>query len=448
MNPSHIAIRNPASVFILVLMIITMGVFAYRNMPREAAPDIQIPLLIVTLPFPGASPEDVESLVTRKVELKLQNVDNLKEMKSTSAEGAATITLEFQLGFDVDVARQKVREKLDEARPDLPADVDDPIISEINFSEQPMLIVNLAGEVGLVALKDVADDLKDDIGAVPGILEVNRAGGLEREVHVYANPEQLRYHRISLGQLSNAVAAENTTIPGGTLEMGPTKYLIRTPGEFQRPAEINDVVVAAPGGVPVYVRDVARVDFGFQEMTSRSRLDGEESVSLVVIKRAGENLLKIRQRVKDVVARYADRYQGRIHFTILADQGTFVERIVRDLENNIISGFILVAVVLLLAMGLSNAMFVATAVPLSFLLTLVVMQVMHFTLNFVVLFSLILSLGMLVDNAIVVLENIFRHRELGASRFAAALEGVREIVWAIFAATLTTVAAFLCMVFL
>ncbi|NIP73763.1 MAG: efflux RND transporter permease subunit, partial [Gammaproteobacteria bacterium] len=141
MNPSHIAIRNPASVFILVLMIVTLGSSAYRGLPREAAPDIQIPLLIVTLPFPGASPEDVESLVTRKAELALQNVDNLEEIKSTSAEGASTITLEFELGFDVDDARVKVREKLDEVRPELPEDMEDPIISEINFSEQPMLIV-------------------------------------------------------------------------------------------------------------------------------------------------------------------------------------------------------------------------------------------------------------------------------------------------------------------
>ena len=303
MNPSQIAIRNPATVFILVLMIVTLGIFSYRSMPREAAPDIQVPLLIVTLPFPGASPEDVESLVTRKVELKLQNVDNLKEMKSTSAEGASTITLEFQLGFDVDLAREKVREKLDEARPDLPTDVEDPIITEINFSEQPMLIVNLAGGIGLVALKDVAEEMRDEIEAIPGILDVTRAGGVEREVQVYANPEQLRYHQISLAQLSNAVQAENTTIPGGTLEMGPTKYLIRVPGEFERPEQINDVVVAAPNGVPVFARDVARVVFGFKELTSRSRLDGQESVSLVVIKRAGENLLKIRGQVNDLVDR-------------------------------------------------------------------------------------------------------------------------------------------------
>jgi CzcA family heavy metal efflux pump len=448
MNPSHIAIRNPASVFILVLMIVTLGSSAYRSLPREAAPDIQIPLLIVTLPFPGASPEDVESLVTRKVELGLQNVENLKEMKSTSAEGASSITLEFHLGFDVDDARVKVREKLDEIRPELPDDVEDPIISEINLSEQPMIIVNLAGEVGLVVLKEVAEDLKDEIEAIPGVLEVRRAGGLEREVKVYVDPEKLRYYRASLNQVTRAVEQENTNIPGGTLEMGPTKYLIRVPGEFQNPDEINDVVVAAPGGVPVFVRDLARVVFGFQEVTSRSRLDGEESVSLVVVKRSGENLLQIRQLIRDLVAGYAQRYEGRIRLTMLADQGSFVERIVRDLENNIISGFLLVFLVLLVVMGVRNALFVATAIPLSFLLTLVVMEMMGFTLNFVVLFSLILALGMLVDNAIVVVENIYRHVQSGKPRLQAALDGIVEVAVPVTTSTITTLVAFAPIIFM
>lgn len=448
MSPSHIAIRNPAPVFILVLMIVTLGISAYFSLPREAAPDIQVPLLIVTLAFPGASPEDVESLVTRKVEVLLQNVDNLKELKSTSAEGAATFTLEFELGFDVDDARVKVRERLDEVRPDLPDDVEDPIISEINLSEQPMIIINLAGEVGLVALKEVADDLKDDIEAIAGILEVNRAGGLEREVKVYADPEKLRYHRISLGQLSTAVEFENTNIPGGTLEMGPTKYLIRVPGEFKTADEINDVVVAAPDQVPVFVRDLARVVFGFKETTSRSRLDGEESVSLVAIKRSGENLLRIRDEIRQLVADYARRYEGRIRFSMLADQGEFVERIVRDLENNIISGFLLVFLVLLVVMGKRNALFVATAIPMSFLLTLVVMQMLGFTLNFVVLFSLILALGMLVDNAVVVVENIYRHMQSGKSRVRSAMDGISEVAVPVTTSTITTLVAFAPVIFM
>jgi len=246
MNPSKIAIRNPASVFILIAMIVTIGVMAYRDIPREAAPDIQVPLLIVTVPFPGASPEDVENLITHKVELELQNLDKLEEIRSTSAEGASAITLEFDLDFDVDDARVKVREALDKVRPELPADIEDPIITEINLSEQPLLLVNVSGGVGLVRLKDIADDLKDRVEAIPGILEVRRAGGLEREVQVYVDPEKLRYYDLDLNQVSSAIERENQNIPGGTLTVGPTKILIRTPGEFDPPQEIEDVVVAAP----------------------------------------------------------------------------------------------------------------------------------------------------------------------------------------------------------
>lgn len=448
MNPSHIAIRNPATIFILTLMIVVIGVSAYNRLPREAAPDIQIPLLIVTIPFPGASPEDVEFLVTHKVETVLQNVENLKEITSTSSEGVASVKLEFELGFKVDDARVKVREKMDGVRPELPDDVEDPIISEINLSEQPMMIVNLAGEVGLVLLKDVAEDLKEAIEGIPGILEVNRAGGLEQEVKIMVDPEKLRYYHISLNQLSRAVEKENTNIPGGLIEIGPTKYLIRVPGEFKTPEEIKDVVVAAPNQQPVFVKDVARVNFGYKTITSHSRLDDKESVSLVIIKRSGENLLKIREEIQNLVEKYQSNYAGRINFTMLADQSVFVKRILRDLENNIITGFLLVFLVLLIVMGKRNALFVATAIPLSFLLTLVVMEMMGFTLNFVVLFSLILALGMLVDNAIVVVENIYRHLQAGKNRIEAAMTGISEVAVPVTTSTITTLVAFAPVIFM
>ena len=442
MHPSLISIRNSATVYLLTLFIIVAGVQAYRYLPREAAPDIQVPLLIVSLPYPGASPEDVESLVTRKAELALQNVQNLKKIKSTSAEGVSTITLEFQLGFNVDDARTKVREKLDSLRPKLPGDVEDPIIAEINLSEQPMVIVNLAGEVGLVTLKDVAEDLRDEVEAIPGILEVTRAGGLEKEVKVRVDPDKLRYYTLTLNQVAGAISRENTNIPGGSIEMGPTKYLIRVPGEFNHPEEINDVVIAAPDQNPIFVRDVARVAFDFKEQTSLSRLDGKDSVSLVIIKRSGEHLLEIREKIRALVETYQKKYEGRIRFSFLADQGVFVERIVHELENNIITGFLMVFVVLVLTMGLRNSLFVATAIPLSFLLTLVLLQMMGYTLNFVVLFSLILALGMLVDNAIVVVENSYRHMQSGKGRVQSAIDGIREVAIPITTSTLTTVVAF------
>ncbi|MDP7631141.1 MAG: efflux RND transporter permease subunit, partial [SAR324 cluster bacterium] len=187
MTPSHLAIRNPVIVYILILIIGVWGTLAYLKIPREAAPDIQIPLLIVSVPFPGASPEDVESLITNKAEQELQTLKNLKEIKSTSAEGMSSITLEFTSDFDISEARTKVREVMDSIEPDFPDDVEDYLVTEINLSEQPLMLVNLAGEMGLLRLTDIAEDVKEEIEGIPGILEVQRAGGLEREIRVYVN---------------------------------------------------------------------------------------------------------------------------------------------------------------------------------------------------------------------------------------------------------------------
>ena len=448
MHPSQIAIRNPAFIFIMILVISLAGFNAYKSIPREAAPDIQIPLLIVTIPFPGASPEDVESLITNKAEQELQTIKNLKKIKSTSSESVAVLTLEFTSDFDISDARTKVREKMDKIKPDFPSDAEDYQITEINLSEQPLMILNIAGDMGLLGLTDLADEVKEEIEGIPGILEVRRAGGLEKEIRVYVNPEKLNYYNLDLNQVSSSIRSENTNLPGGSVTMGPTKYLIRVPGEFINPEGINEALISAPNQVPVRVKDLAKVVFGFKEITSKSRLDGIESVSLSIVKRSGENLLAIRDQVKLIIQRLEQEYGDEVKFSILSDQGERVQRIVNDLENNILSGFVLVFLVLLLVMGISNALLVAIAIPLSFLASMIILNVMGFTLNIVVLFSLILSLGLLVDNAIVIVENIFRHRQAGKNRIDAAILGTKEIAIPVTTSTITTVAAFFPLIFM
>jgi len=448
MHPSHIAIRNPVFVFIMVLVISIAGFKAYKSIPREAAPDIQIPLLIVSIPFPGATPEDVESLITNKVEQELKTIKNLKEISSTSSEGVAVLTLEFTSDFDISEARTKVREKMDQIKPDLPADAEDYQVTEINLSEQPLMILNLAGDMGLLGLTELADEVKEEIEGIPGILEVRRAGGLEKEIRVYVNPDKLNYYKLALNQVSSSISNENTNLPGGTITMGPTKYMIRVPGEFISPEGINEALISAPNQVPVRVKDIARVVFGYKEVTSKSRLDGLESVSLSIVKRSGENLLAIRDEVKSIIQRLEKDYKEDVKFSILSDQGERVQQIVKDLENNIITGFVLVFLVLLLVMGISNALLVAIAIPLSFLVSMIILNVMGFTLNIVVLFSLILSLGLLVDNAIVIVENIYRHRQAGKSRIEAAMLGTKEIAIPVTTSTITTVAAFFPLIFM
>ena len=448
MHPSHIAIRNPVFVFIMVLVISIAGFQAYKSIPREAAPDIQIPLLIVSIPFPGASPEDVESLISNKAEQELKTIKNLKEISSTSSEGVSVLTLEFTSDFDISEARTKVREKMDQIKPDLPADAEDYQVTEINLSEQPLMILNLAGDLGLLGLTELADEVKEEIEGIPGILEVRRAGGLEKEIRVYVNPDKMNYYKLALNQVSSSISNENTNLPGGTITMGPTKYMIRVPGEFISPEGINEALISAPNQVPVRVRDIAQVVFGYKEITSKSRLDGLESVSLSIVKRSGENLLAIRDEVKSIIQRLEKDYKEDVKFSILSDQGERVQQIVKDLENNIITGFVLVFLVLLLVMGISNDLLVAIAIPLSFLVSMIILNVMGFTLNIVVLFSLILSLGLLVDNAIVIVENIYRHRQAGRSRIEAAKLGTKEIAIPVTTSTITTVAAFFPLIFM
>ena len=448
MHPSHIAIRNPVFVFVMVLVISIAGFQAYKTIPREAAPDIQIPLLIVSIPFPGATPEDVESLITNKVEQELKTIKNLEEISSTSSEGVSVLTLEFTSDFEISEARTKVREKMDQIKPDLPADAEDYQISEINLSERPLMILNLAGDMGLLGLTELADEVKEEIEGIPGILEVRRAGGLEKEIRVYVNPDKMNYYKLALNQVSSAISNENTNLPGGTITMGPTKYMIRVPGEFISPEGINEALISAPNQVPVRVRDIAKVVFSYKEVTSKSRLDGLESVSLSIVKRSGENLLAIRDEVKSIIKRLEKDYKEDVKFSILSDQGERVQQIVKDLENNIITGFVLVFLVLLLVMGISNALLVAIAIPLSFLVSMIILNVMGFTLNIVVLFSLILSLGLLVDNAIVIVENIYRHRQAGKNRIEAALLGTKEIAIPVTTSTITTVAAFFPLIFM
>ncbi len=439
---SKIAIQRPTSIYIMMVLIFFIGFSAYLTLPREASPEVQIPYLIITIPYPGSAPEDVESLIIDKLETEMQNVDGLKEMSSTSTEGAGMLALEYFLGVDIDEAKTEVREVLDRVKRELPDEAEDAIITEINTADFPILTLNLSGKAGLLRLKEVAEDIKEDIEAIPGILEVKRAGGLERELQVNADPDKLRYYNLDLNQVSNTIAYENTNIPAGDITVGPLKYMIRIPGEISSPGDIEKMVVTAPNQIPIFIRDVAEIKLGFKEVTSRSRFYEVESVSLSISKRSGENLLEITKKIKEIIKIYQDQYQGVITFTVLSDYSDFVKQLVRDLENNIYAGLASVLIVLLLILGLRNSLFVAAAIPFSMLISFLVIQSLGVTLNMIVLFGLIMALGMLVDNAIVVVENIYRHLESGLPPKQAALTGVSEVAIPVITSTLTTLAAF------
>ena len=272
---SSFSINNRISVLVIIFLIAILGIQSYVNIPKEASPDITIPFVLVYTLYPGVSPEDMESLVTRKLEDELSNISEVKEMTSTSSEGYSNITLEFDIETNLDEALQKVREKVDLAKPELPEDAEDPVIQEINFSEFPIMQVNVSGEYGLVELKEVAEDLQDKIESIPSVLEVDLAGGLEREVKVDADLAKLKYYGLSFGDIIEAVQLENVTIPGGSIDVGSKKVLLRVPGEYKKPQPIEDIVIDSPNDKPIYIRDVAEVSFGFKERETYATLEGD-----------------------------------------------------------------------------------------------------------------------------------------------------------------------------
>ena len=442
MRLTELSLRSRVTVFFLMAAVIFAGLTAYRTLPRESYPDIEIPLIIVYTIYPGAAPADVEKQVTDQLERELKGLEGIKEITSTSQESASVITVEYISGTDIDMALQKVRDRVDLAKPDLPTDAEEPILQEISFSDIPIIQVNLSGDVGPVVLKDLAEDLQDELEGIRGVLKVDLVGGLEREVRVDVNPEKLRQYGLALSDVVDAIGDENVSIPGGDMDLGSQTFAVRVPGEVSDPLMVGEFVIKARGGQPIFVKDVATVSFGFKDRDSFARINGRESVALAVSKRTGANVIEVADAVKEQVAIYEAKWPGGVEATILGDQSKDIRRMVKDLENNILSGLVLVVIVLMFALNFRNALFVGLAIPFSMLITFLAVQLWGETLNMVVLFALILAVGMLVDNAIVVIENIYRHMQEGKGRMEAASIATKEVGSAIFFSTLTTLAAF------
>ena len=445
---SNTAVRKRTSVVVLALVIIIFGLIAYYSLPRESAPDITIPYIFVMTRYAGVAPEDIEQSITIPIEEKLQGLEAVKRITSSSTEGMSSIVIEFVAGTDIDEVLFKTKDKVDLAKPDLPADLeDDPEVIEINISELPILVLSLSGSCDLCRLKEIAEELQDQIETIPGVLEAEVTGGLEREIRIEPYPDKLAYYGLSILSLQSVIEDENQNVSGGAIRMADGRFQLRVPGEFQNPEEIYGLVVGLNQGEPVYLKDVARVVDGFKDEEGRARLNGREAINIQVKKRAGENVLRIAEQVDRIVEEQMPTWHKGTEVTKLMDQAKDIRIMVADLENNIITGLILVVVVLFFVMGVRNAVLVSLAIPFSMLLSFIALHALGITLNMVVLFSLTLSLGMLVDNAIVIVENIFRYMEQGVPRVQAAMKATAEVAQPVIASTLTTVAAFFPLVF-
>lgn len=444
---STASINNRMTVMVVLVILVIAGLVAYKAMPREAFPEVVIPQIYVGTPFPGNSPVDIEKLLTRPLEKEIGSISGIDRMTSTSVEGYSTIFIEFNFSVTPAEALRKVKDKVDIAMGDqdfpqnLPAD---PNVFEMNISElTPVMNINLSGDFSVDQLNEYAEYLEDKIEKLPEITEVDIRGVQGKEMKVNVDLFKLQSNELSFNDISAAIANENMTISAGNMLEGAMRRTVRIEGEFKDAAELSSVIIKQEKQNIVYLGDVAEVVFEEEEAESFARQTTKPVVMVDVKKRAGENLINAADQIVEILEEArTEVFPENLEITITGDQSKQTRTQVSELENSIIFGMLLVITVLLFFLGLRNAIFVGAAIPLSMFIGIFVLSTAGVTLNMMVLFALVLALGMLVDNGIVVVENIYRLMDEGMNATDAAKYGVGEVAWPIIASTATTLAAF------
>ncbi len=445
-----LALKNRNTIFLLAVAIISFGILSYKNMPKELTPEVTFPYIIVQTVYPGNPPIDIENLITRPLEKEIETVRGIKEMSSTSSQDYSLVFVEFNTDINLDKALQDTKDAVDRAKSELPNDLlEDPIVKDIDFSEFPILNINLSGDYSVDALKEFAEYLEDEIETFSEISKVEIKGVNEKEVKINVDLRKLNALGMSFYAIENAVSSENISMSGGELKFGKTKRSVRILGEFESIDEIKNIVIKNDDNKIVYLKDVANVVEGYEDPTSFARLNKKAVVSVQIIKKGGENLLAATNKIFNLLdnAKQNNELPDDLKISITNDQSDMIRKQLTNLENSMIMGVIFVILVLFYFLGTRNSLFVGMAIPMSMFLAFVVMGVSDFRMNMIVLFSLILALGLLVDNAIVVVENIHRFVERGYKPFEAARRAVGEIALPIITSTVTTLSAFLPLAF-
>jgi multidrug efflux pump len=446
-----LAFHHARTTISTLLLLLVAGSVAYVEIPKEAEPDINIPLVIVRVVHEGISPEDSESLIIRPLELELRSVEGLKEMRAKGYEGGANIVLEFEAGFDVKQALSDVREKVDDAKPDLPADSEDPVIEEINFSEFPIVVVSLSGDVPERALLELGRDLKDELEGLSPVLKAQLTGTRDEMVEILIDPVKVESYGLSPDTAIANVKSSNKLVAAGAQDTGRGSFTLKVPGLLKDVRDIMALPVTVDGDAVVRLSDIGEVRRAFKDPSSFARINGARAVTLEVSKRSGENLIetvsKVRELVETARASWPDGLKNAVNVTYAQDKSTDIKERLSTLENSVISAVLLVMIVVVAALGLRSAGLVGVAIPGSFLTGVLVLNAMGMTMNIVVLFGLVLAVGMLVDGAIVVTEYADRKMSEGLHRKKAYALAAKRMAGPIIAATLTTLAAFLPLLF-
>ncbi|MBU1371048.1 MAG: efflux RND transporter permease subunit [Bacteroidetes bacterium] len=444
------ALNNRNTVFLLTLILVIFGFYSYRSLPKELFPDIVIPTVMVQTLYPGNPPLDIENLITRELEKEIESVDGIKKMTSLSSQDVSNIFVEFNTDVNIKDALQEVKDAVDKAKKELPDNLlEDPMVTDIDFSEFPIININLSGDYSVNELKNYAEYLEEEIEAFTEISKVEITGITEREIKINVDQHKLDAFKLAFSDIESAVKNENVSMSGGELKTGKTSRSVRIAGEFTNTKEIENIIVKHEDNDIVYLRDVADVIYSFEDPTSYARLNHQPVVSVQVIKKGGENLLEATDKIFRLIEQSQKNKSlpENLKITLTNDQSEQIKLQLSNLENSMIMGIIFVVLVLYFFLGTRNAIFVGIAIPLSMFISFMVMGLLGFKINMIVLFALILALGMLVDNAIVVVENIYRYVDKGASLHEAARLGVGEIAMPIISSTATTLAAFFPLIF-
>ena len=449
-KPSSWAIDNKTSIYILTALLTLAGYFSYQSLPKEQFPEVVLPQIIVNTIYPGTSPKNIEDLVTKHVEKQVKAIVGVKKVTSSSQQDISTVTVEFNTNVKISDAKQRVKDAVDKARSELPTDLPaDPQVIDIDLSQLPILYVNVSGNYDLARLKQYSDVLKDRIEGLKEITRVDMVGALDREIQVNLDQYKMAAASVTFNDVAMALKYENMNISGGSIAVGGMKRNLAIAGQFTDVSQIQKLVIRSMSGATVYLKDIADVKDAAKEQESFARLEGKNVITLNVIKRSGENLIsasdKIRAEIKDLETSV---FPKDLKIVITGDQASGTRVTLHDLINTIIIGFIFVTLILMFFMGTTNALFVAFSVPLSMCIAFLVIQTLGFTMNLVVLFAFLLALGIVVDDAIVVIENthrIFHHENLSIKD--AAKKAAGEVFAPVLSGTLTTLAPFIPLAF-
>jgi len=441
------AVARSRPVLLILALVLISGSVAYLSIPKESDPDVAIPIIYILVPHDGISAQDAERLLVRPMEKELRNVEGLKEMRASAREGQATITLEFEAGFDSDQALNDVREKVDIAKVELPDDSDEPTVNEVNVALFPVILVTLSGDIGERALVKHARDLRDKLEGLPGILEVDIAGDREDLMEVIIDPMRLEGFNQSPEILLQFIARNNKLVAAGAMDTGHGRFSVKVPGLFENVQDVLNLPIKTSGDKVVTFEDVAIAHRTFKDANGFARVNGQPAVALEVTKRIGTNIIDTIEEVRAVVAEEQASWPDGIQVTYSQDKSQQIRDMLNDLQNNVLTAVLLVMIVIVAALGVRTAGLVGVSIPGSFLAGILVLAFAGLTINIVVLFALIMAVGMLVDGTIVVVELADRKMAEGLPRQAAYAAAAKRMAWPITAATATTLAAFMPLLF-